>query len=99
VDSSKTESSSPPCSPSERAVAPRSSTSTDSECWRSAGFESEWHYRFALLSATLARQMISGDQIRLIAYSLEHQAGEDVAHEFLEHAVLNRSKTVHGFMG
>ncbi len=99
MSSSKKGSLTPPTCPLAQAAAPPSSTSTDSESWQSAGFESEWHYRFALLSATLGRQWISSDKLQLIAYQLEREAGREAALEFVEHAVLNRDRKVHNFMG
>jgi hypothetical protein len=59
----------------------------------------DWERAFAILSASLGKQMISGDALYLIFMSLQSNAGEQVAERFAEHIGLNRSKEVHNFMG
>ena len=88
--SSLTESSNPKPSSLGKAAACRSSTETEPTSYEKA---------FKVLSAALGREFISGDVLYFIACSLKEECGPEMAREFAEHAVLNRGKSTHDFMG
>ena len=80
-------------------VQPGEATGGSPDARAGADDETDWRQAFRVLSATLSRQMVSGDLLYLVALSIRDNAGVEPAREFAEHVGLNRDRRTHTFMG
>jgi hypothetical protein len=61
--------------------------------------ETDWKTAFQVLSASLAKQFVSGDVVYLVSRDVKKYAGEEAFRVMGEAACLNRDRLVHEFMG
>ena len=59
----------------------------------------DYEKAFKVLSAALGREMISSDVLLFVGLALRDACGPEVARVYAEHLAINRSKSVHIFMG
>ena len=62
--------------------------------------ETDWRLAFKVLSACIGKSWMTSDSLQLLAYSMvDAGVPPEALEEFMSHVGLNRSKSIHSFMG